>query len=258
MPFFIMKMLRKLYSFPKWAGIMLVALAACTAPTPHGINDPNEAINRKTHEFNRDLDRTLIRPISGAYGRGLPKPVRQGIGNFASNLGLPSVVVNDLLQFKIGMALKNSTRFLINSTVGLGGVLDPSTALGLPEKRTDFGETLHVWGVGEGDYVEVPFIGPSTERDMAGMVVDLFTNPLSAIAPKPEKYMGPVAKGFAKLGDRYDFAKSVNSVLYESADSYAQARLIYLQHRRFQLGQELSFDQSPEEGEDAYEDFYAD
>ncbi|PIE15056.1 MAG: VacJ lipoprotein [Rhodobacterales bacterium] len=258
MPLFIMGKLRKLNSTRLWAGVLLVALAACTAPEPHGINDPNEAINRKTHQFNRDLDRVLIRRVAGAYGRGLPKPVRQGIGNFASNLNLPSVVVNDILQLKIGMALKNSTRFLINSTVGIGGVLDPSTALGLPEKRTDFGETLHVWGVGEGDYVEVPFIGPSTERDVAGMVVDVFTNPLSVLAPKPEKYMVPAAKGVAKLGDRHDFAKSVNSVLYESADSYAQARLIYLQHRRFQLGQELSFDESPEEGEDAYEDFYAD
>jgi len=238
------------------AGLSLVVITGCNAPVARGINDPYEARNREVHETNRNLDRALVRPASGAYGSVIPAPVRQGIGNFASNLNLPSVVVNNLLQLDIDSALKNSTRFLFNTTIGLGGILDPSTAMGLHEENTDFGETLHVWGVGEGKYVELPVIGPSTERDMVGMVVDVFTNPLTFGAPSPEKYMGPVAKGFSKLGDRYEFSDIVDSVLYDSADSYAQARLLYLQHRRFELGQELGADEF-DQG-DSYEDFYAD
>jgi len=232
----------------------LVAMAACTAPAPKAINDPFEEDNRRTHEANRKLDRALVRPASGAYGHVVPAPVRQGVGNFASNLNLPGVVVNNLLQLDIDSALKNSSRFLFNSTIGLAGILDPSSAMGLHEKSSDFGETLHVWGMGEGNYVELPVIGPSTERDMLGMVVDVFTNPLTFGAPTPEKYLGPVAKGFSKLGDRYEFSDTVDSILYDSADSYAQARLLYLQHRRFKLGQEEAVD---EQG-DGYDDFYAD
>jgi len=255
---FIMKNLYKLNITPLIVGLSLAVMVSCTAPQATGITDPNEAQNRATHENNRKLDRAIIKPASGAYGNGLPKPVRQGIGNFASNLGLPSMVVNNILQLRIGDALKNTTRFVFNTTIGLGGVLDPSSAMGLHEESTDFGETLHVWGVGEGNYVELPLIGPSTERDMVGIVVDMFTNPLSFGASSPGKYMGPVVKGFSKLGDRYNHADTIDTILYNSADSYAQARLIYLQHRRFKLGQALGTDQPLEEGEDAYDNFYAD
>jgi len=252
-----MKILQKYKLRIFFAGAAFVAVASCTAPQATGINDPHEDDNRKTHQANRALDRALIKPVSGAYGNGLPQPVRQGIGNFASNLNLPSVVVNNLLQLKIDDALKNSTRFIINSTIGLGGVLDPATAIDLHEESSDFGETLHVWGVGEGNYVELPFVGPSTERDMAGMVVDLFTNPLSFGSSGAGKLLGPTAKGLSKLGDRYEFADTIDTILYDSADSYAQARLLYLQHRRFELGQELGTDALVKEGEEAYEDFYA-
>jgi len=237
------------------ASVALALMAGCTAPVAKGITDPHEARNRQTHEANRELDRALVKPMSGAYGNGIPKPLRQGVGNFASNLNLPGIVVNNLLQLDLDSAVKNSSRFLFNSTIGLGGILDPSTAMGLHEETSDFGETLHVWGVGEGNYVELPFVGPSTERDMVGMVVDVFTNPLSFGASGPEKFMGPVAKGLSKLGDRYQYSDTVDSILYDSADSYAQARLLYLQHRRFELGQAII---EEDQGEDGYDDFYAD
>lgn len=235
------------------AVVTLVLIASCTAPTPKAINDPHEEGNRRTHEANRKFDRALVRPAAGAYGSILPAPVRQGVGNFASNLNLPGVIVNNLLQLNIDGAVKNSWRFVINTTIGVGGIFDPSSSFELYEDRSDFGETLHVWGVGEGEYVELPFIGPSTQRDTVGMVVDVFTNPLTFGAPNPEKYMGPVAKGLSKLGDRYTYSSSVDSILYDSADSYAQARLLYLQSRRFQLGQEQE-----DQGDDGYDDYYAD
>lgn len=236
------------------AGFTLVMIASCTAPAPQGINDPHEAGNRRTHEANRDFDRALVRPASGAYGSILPAPVRQGVGNFASNLNLPGVIVNNLLQLNIDGAVKNSWRFVINTTIGVGGILDPAGTIDLHEDSADFGQTLHVWGMGEGQYVELPFIGPSTQRDTLGMVVDVFTNPLTFGAPSPERYLSPVARGLSKLGDRYQFSDTIDTILYNSADSYAQARLLYLQHRRFKLGQEQI---EADEG-DGYDDFYAD
>ena len=235
------------------AVLSLVLITACTAPIPQALNDPNEEGNRRMHAVNRKLDRALVRPASGAYGNVLPAPVRQGIGNFASNLSLPSVIVNNLLQLNIEGALQNTWRFAINTTVGIGGIFDPSSVIELYEDPSDFGETLHVWGMGEGKYVELPFVGPSTQRDTLGMVVDVFTNPLTFGAPTPERYMGPFVKGLSKLGDRYTYSDTVDSILYNSADSYAQARLLYLQHRRFQLGQE-----QVDQGDDGYDDFYAD
>ena len=118
--------------------------------------------------------------------------------------------------------------------------------------KTDFGETLHVWGVEEGPYVELPFVGPSTSRDTLGMIVDLMIDPVSIFLPEPERYVGIASKMVAKVGDRARYSETVDSILYDSADSYAQARLLYLQNRRFELGQvgdDSSF-------EDPYEDSY--
>lgn len=252
-------LLLKAYDFVNMRAVLavvsLAVMTACTAPAPQSFNDPNEQTNRKIHGFNRNVDRALLRPASGAYGSILPTPVRRGIGNFASNLNLPGVIVNNLLQLNIHDAMQNSWRFMINTTVGLGGVLDPSSKIELYEAPSDFGETLHVWGVGEGKYVALPFVGPSNQRDTVGMVVDVFTNPLTFGAPAPERYLSPVVKGLSKLGDRYTYSDTVDSILYNSADSYAQSRQMYLQHRRFQLGQDQA---EQDQGDDGYDDYYAD
>jgi phospholipid-binding lipoprotein MlaA len=234
-------------------GLVLLVLAGCTVPNPSGINDPYEERNRRVHEANRDVDRALIAPLAGGTGSGASRSLLKGVGNFASNLNLPSVVFNDLLQFRLGLAAQNSTRFLINTTVGIGGLFDPSTAMGLHEESTDFGETLHVWGMPEGKYVELPLVGPSTERDMIGTVVDIFTNPLTFGAPAPERYLSPLVKGAMQINSRLTYADTVDSILYDSADSYAQARLIYLQSRRYKLGQTVEEGASDDPYADPYE-----
>ena len=254
LPLLVLKTIRNLNVRLLLSGLALVVMASCTAPAVTGINDPNEARNRRIHESNRKVDRGLLRPVSGAYGNAVPAPVRQGVGNFAANLNLPGVIVNNLLQLNIDGAVKNSWRFVINTTIGVGGILNPAGAIDLHEDSSDFGETLHVWGVGEGRYMELPLAGPSTQRDTVGMVVDIFTNPLTFGAPSPERYMSPVVKGLSKLGDRYQYSSTVDAILYDSADSYAQARLLYLQNRRFQLGQ----DQSEVDEGNGYDDYYAD
>ena len=223
----------------------LLVLAACAAPPPSDtISDPFETENRNMHAFNLGIDRMLLKPVSGGYDT-IPDPVRRGGNNFATNLDLPGDVLNNLLQFRIGKATENSLRFVINSTIGVGGLLDPARAMGVAGKKTDFGETLHVWGVGEGAYVELPLLGPSTQRDALGEVVDIAMNPLGFILTPPESYVPTVATVLSKIDDRGRYSETVDSILYESADGYAQARLLYLQNRRYDLGQaapEASFE----------------
>ncbi|MEM6373332.1 MAG: VacJ family lipoprotein [Pseudomonadota bacterium] len=204
--------------------------------TADGVNDPYEAQNRKVHAFNRGLDRALVRPAAVGYTSVLPDELEESVGNFATNLGQPSVMVNSLLQGNLRGFGQSTLRFTVNSTLGLLGFFDAASELRMADHTTDFGETLYVWGAGEGVYLELPLIGPSTTRSATGRFVDLFTNPLSYILDSPEEYYGTVASAANGLGTRGRFADTVDSILYESADSYAQARLIYLQNRRFRLG----------------------
>lgn len=218
-------------------GLLMGCTAADRDPTD-GIHDPFETQNRAVHRFNRGLDKALVRPAARGYTKVLPDPVQTGIGNVATNLGQPSVATNSLLQGDIRGTGISVARFVVNSTIGLLGLVDAASAMGLPDHTTDFGETLHVWGAGEGAYVELPVVGPSTSRDAVGIVVDLVTNPLVYLLNSPENTYGTIASAAARLGDRGRYSDTVDSILYESADSYAQSRLIYMQNRRFDLGQQ--------------------
>ena len=212
-------------------------LTACgTAVPQQGISDPHEARNRQIHKFNVAVDKNVVCPIANSTGKLVPPEVKQGVVNFSDNLSLPGVVVNDVLQLRFGKAIENSTRFLVNSTVGLAGVLDPATAAGVPAQPTDFGETLYRWGVGEGNYFELPLLGPSTDRDALGKVVDYALDPMRLVLP-PKAHISLYAELASKLADRSRYSDTVDSILYDSADSYAQARLLYLEHRRYNLGE---------------------
>ena len=214
---------------------------ACTPVDPgqmsaDGVFDPHEADNRAVHRFNVGIDRALLRPVGTGYAEVVPQDVQVIVGNVGGNLSEPSNFVNHTLQGDLrGMGV-NLFRFVVNSTLGLAGIYDAAAEFGVPADASDFGETLHVWGAPEGAYVELPLLGPSTERDATGKVVDLFTDPLSYVLPKPEKYIGTAARLTDRVGSRGRYAETVDSVLYESADSYAQSRLLYLQNRRFELG----------------------
>lgn len=212
-------------------------VAGCAAGTGgEGVNDPFEGVNRGVHAFNKGLDTVALRPVSKVYGAVVPGPVRSGVDNVAGNLGLPGTIVNNTLQGDLESAASNTGRFLVNSTFGIGGIFDVASALGTPEVETDFGETLHVWGAGEGAYVELPVFGPSTTRDALGTVVDILIDPLDAVLSSPESDYRLGARVGEIANTRYRFGDTVDGVLYDSADSYAQSRLIYLQNRRFELG----------------------
>ncbi|SLN29774.1 MlaA family lipoprotein [Pseudooctadecabacter jejudonensis] len=218
------------------------SVAACTTgDTSLTVNDPYEATNRQIHAFNKGLDQIALRP-AGRVSGSIPDEYTQPITNFADNVGLPSAVANGLLQADIGGAATNTMRFLINTTVGIGGLFDPAGAIGLTEQKTDFGETLHVWGVGEGAYIELPLLGPSNQRDAVGELVDLLFDPLDQVGTAPQLDYGTFTRA-ADLGlTRGDLFDTIDGVLYDSADSYEQARLIALQRRRFELGQEAPAD----------------
>jgi len=239
--------------------VMLSALLSACAGTPdsNGINDPFEPTNRKIHAFNKGVDRALVGPASKGYGV-VPEPLKRAVGNVADTLDIPGDIANNLLQFRLVAAAENTLRLGVNLTFGLAGTIDVSSELGLQGKPTDFGETLHVWGVGEGPYLELPLAGPSTARDTVGMLADLALNPVRLALPTKEANAATILKLFSRLGDRDRFSDTVDSLLYESADSYAQARLLYLQNRRFQLGKGTGTAPADGSGDDGFIDPYAD
>ena len=234
---------------------VLTLVAGCTTPRPGAeVNDPYEPVNRAVHSFNVVMDQAVYRPVSVGYGTVVPVPVRRGVSNVAQTIDTPKRAINSFLQGNIENGFHNTARFILNATVGIAGIFDPATRIGLDERNTDFGETLKVWGAPEGAIVVAPFFGPYTERHLAGDITDIFLNPFSLILNYPDNLpsIGVTLGDFA--GDRYDFRDTIDTVLYESADSYAQTRLIYLENRRFVLGTAPETDVIL----DPYEDLYAD
>lgn len=246
---------------PFLLGAILV-LSACASDqasrSSGGIYDPYEENNRGTHQFNKDMDRWIIDPISNEYGESTTGGFRTAIANFSSHLSLPNDIINNVLQGDFDSALQNTGRFAFNTIIGLAGFMDPASEANLTRIEADFGQTLHVWGAAEGPYVEVPFWGPSTSRDTVGIVVDLVMDPFFVVVREPTRYIGAVAFVLDSMGSRYQYDATIDSILYESADSYAQARSIYLQNRRYQLGivgQDAYLDSSLDPYSDPYEDF---
>ncbi|WP_347137758.1 VacJ family lipoprotein [Paracoccus sp. SSK6] len=225
---------------------LCMALAGCgSKPVMQDgihVNDPFEAQNRRVHAFNKALDRRVIGPAARLAAGGDDGSDRPGVMdlviNAGANLSLPGKVANSLLQGRPEPAIKNFFRFAVNTTLGIGGLLDPAGRdFGLPEHDTDFGETLAVWGLPEGAYLELPVLGPSTQRDAAGKAVDLVIDPLNHLLNRDAAWAAFGLRAASKAGDRARFGDTVDSVLQESADSYAQLRLIYLMHRRHELNQ---------------------
>lgn len=217
-------------------------MSGCTTGTPAGpggFNDPYENTNRAIHSFNTGLDRNIFRPVSNAWGVTVWRPVRVSVTNFSNHTELPRQVINNVLQADVENAVHNTFRFLINTTVGVVGIFDPATSIGLERRDTDFGTTMFTWGIGEGALVETPFFGPYTQRHLAGDIVDLALNPLGPFFNQLPPVASNASTGafFGELAsDRYDFGGSVDDLLYRSADSYAATRQVYLENRRFDVG----------------------
>ena len=191
--------------------------------------DPWESWNRGVYKFNDKLDRAVAKPVARAYVRVVPQPIRTGVSNFFDNLNTPTVMVNDALQGKFLAAGNDLGRFLLNSTVGLAGILDPATPAGLAHNDEDFGQTLGAWGVHPGPFVELPILGPSDVRDATSKVVDSYTNPRQYINNTTVKY----ALYLPYLVDKRAALLSLDETLMRVYDPYAFVRDAYLQRRAY-------------------------
>ncbi len=152
-------------------------------PTMVSASDPFEPMNRKIQRFNDVADEKVLQPVARGYAKVLPDPVRRGVNNFFGNLRDVSDIVNNFLQGKPKQGFSDMGRVLVNTTVGLGGLLDPATSLGLVDHREDFAQTLAVWGVPRGPYVVLPFLGPSYVRDVLTRAADSRLDPLRYYYP---------------------------------------------------------------------------
>ena len=224
-------------------------VAGCAlGPRESGVNDPFEQANRA--RFDRNL--ALGAALAGDGGESGPvaAPLRRTVARFGDNLGIPGTVVNDVLQIRPDRAMENTLRFVINSTVGLGGLFDPAARIGLHGRHSDFGETLYRWGVGEGAYVVLPLLGPSTERDALGTLVDLALDPWNFYNGGRHAPAAFVAQQGGRLAGAAEYADILDANVIDTTDPYAQARLLHLQTRRYHLGA-----QAEEDIIDPYADF---
>ncbi len=189
--------------------------------------DPYEQANRSFYQFNDALDRHIMTPIAKNYVKATPEPVRDSVTNFFDNLEYLNVILHSFLQGKLGQGVSDVTRFVVNSTIGIGGLFDVGTPLGLEQHNEDFGQTLATWGVGQGAYLYLPLLGPYTARNSPDVAGSYFSNPLTYISTI---YLFPVM--FLNLvNTRADLLDiSVEEI---AIDPYAFIRETYLQQRRY-------------------------
>ena len=230
----------------------LLALAGCaTTPGAYRLaeRDPLEKANRVVWSVNSTADKIIVKPVAKGYRAVAPRPVRQGISNFFANLAEPWSFVNNVLQGKPHRAAQNLGRFVVNSTIGIGGLFDPATRAGIPDNEEDLGQTLAAWGVNGGPYLMLPFLGPSTLRDGIGSGVAFYADPVNIGIRQIHHQKWP------KYGYRAAYIISVRTDLIESGadtfletslDPYAATRSAYLQRRTAAIrDQEDSLDAGP-------------
>jgi len=214
---------------------MTISCASVNGPSPD--HDPFESYNRAMFSFNDAVDRNILKPVAAAYKDYVPTPVQSGISNFFSNLGDILVVLNDLLQGKFAQARDDSLRFFVNTFFGLFGLIDVATYMDLPKHHEDFGQTLAVWGVSDGPYLVLPFLGASTLRDTAGLVVDLQADPIYEIRDTEARYATIALKTVDTRAELLGASKVLDKAAF---DRYAFLRDAYLQRRKH-----LIYDGSP-------------
>src|SRR5258707_3840755 len=214
------------------AGVLIAAMAGCVALPPNAKpapQDPWESWNRGVYRVNDKVDRAVLKPVARTYVRAVPAPARTGVSNFFANLHTTTVMVNDALQGKFGAAANDLGRFVVNTTVGIGGLLDPASQMGLDKNNEDFGQTLGHWGVPPGPFLEIPLLGPSDTRDGPARAVDIFTGPTHYISNNWVSY----GLYGVELVDSRAALLSLDETLQKVFDPYAFIRDAYLQRRAY-------------------------
>ncbi|MBH1628022.1 VacJ family lipoprotein [Stenotrophomonas maltophilia] len=197
--------------------------------------DPWEPFNRKVHTFNNAVDRGVARPLATAYTHVVPRFARTGISNFFSNLRAPVTITNQLLQGRGADAWDSLGRFLMNSTLGIGGLFDPASKAMVPRRNEDFGQTLGAWGWRRSRYVELPFFGPRTVRDVFGLAGDI---PLSPIRRVEEDKIRIGLQGLQLVDTRAQLL-AIDDLRDTAVDEYALVRDAWMQRRNYQIENDL-------------------
>ena len=211
-------------------GILLSGQILADSSASEETQDPWEGFNRKVFVFNDTLDTYALKPVAKGYRAITPDPVEDGVSRMFSNVGEIVNVVNDLLQGKFRQAGNDTGRFLVNTTIGLVGFFDVADDLGMPKNEgEDFGQTLGVWGVGEGPYLVLPLLGPGTLRDGPAKIVDFLIDPISEIDHVPTRNQ---IHGVGVVSGRADLLKAEELI---SGDKYSFIRDVYLQRREYLL-----------------------
>jgi phospholipid-binding lipoprotein MlaA len=216
--------------------IVLLAFCAggCASMPGRTTNaDPLQGFNRSMYKFNDTLDRAALKPVAKGYKKITPGWMRSGVSNFFGNLGYPTVVLNQFLQGKFKTGLQDTGRLLANTTLGLGGLFDVASHMGLPANSEDFGQTLAVWGVSSGPYLTLPLVGPSSMRDAPSKIVDYFTGVLrNTDYVSNETEWG--LRAVEIVSNRAELL-SVDSTINQAFDPYRVIRDAWVQRREYQV-----------------------
>lgn len=227
------------------AGLVIAAgsismLGGCAtgpaSPEALAANDPYERANRAALKRNAFIDHYFVTPTLELYFVLVPESGRRGVHNFLTNLALPTVFVNDMLQGEVSRAGKSAWRLVINSTMGVGGVFDPASKMGISGHGEDFGQTLAVWGVDEGPYLVLPFVGPSNPRDALGLATDIILiDPTNQIPFKQHIWWDAGRMYFTLLDLKGQSYQTLQGIQRSSVDYYSSLRSLYRQMRAEQI-----------------------
>ena len=219
-------------------GLLALPIANCASAPPEddpdayaayeAANDPIEPLNRGVLQFNRGFDDFVLRPIALVYRHILPEVLRDRVHLFLMNLRTPVILANDLLQGEAERAGETLGHFVVNSTAGIGGLFDVAREIGLEPHNEDFGQTLAVWGVGEGPYLMLPLLGPSNPRDTVGLVAGIFMDPLNYLLDDEYLY---ARTGTRIVDERERHIETLDDLEATSVDFYATLRSLYRQYR---------------------------
>ena len=214
---------------------MMFGCASIPAGVPPSPDDPWESFNRSVFEFNEGLDKYVLKPVVSGYRFVLPEFIREGVYNFFSNYNDIYTALNNLLQGKPDYAFNDLMRVVVNTTIGLGGLIDLATPGGLEKHKEDFGQTFGVWGVPSGPYVVLPFFGPSSVRDTFGTVADLETDYLFKYIPNVG--LRNSLTGLRVVNARNTYYEAGDLLDGAAIDKYSFLRDAYIQRRKYQINE---------------------
>ena len=221
-----------------------LALSGCMAPATappgdEGFNDPWEDTNRQVFSFNQSVDRNVLVPVAEAYRNVVPPPAQQSLHDFLQNLNHPTIFANDVLQGQVTLAAQTFARLAVNTTIGIGGMFDVASRIGIPYHSNDLGVTLATWGFDSGPFVVVPVLGPSNVRDIVGQVGDGFGDPGNYFAGQYHRLYAVVGRTLSEgIDTRSRNIESLADIERTSLDYYATIRSLYGQRRAAQIRHE--------------------